>query len=239
MSELVGAIERRLPPDAVRCHEPVRAVEREPGGWRVTTDRRSTVARAVILACPAPAAGSLLATLDSDAAALCAAVPYVSTASVALAWRRDAVSHPLQGSGFVVSRTPDAPRLTACTWVSSKWEHRAPAGRVLLRAYLGGAHDPAAVDLSDEAIVSIVVRELSAILSITDPPELARVFRWTHQGAQHTVGHLARVAELERRLSRHPGVFVTGSGFRSIGIPDCVSDGRAVAAEAGAFAYPT
>ena len=33
-------------------------------------------------------------------------------------------------------------RVTACTWVSSKWEGRAPAGHVLLRAFIGGVHDP-------------------------------------------------------------------------------------------------
>jgi len=29
-------------------------------------------------------------------------------------------------------------------------------------------------------------------------------------------------------LSRHPGLLVTGSGFRGVGVPDCVADGRAM-----------
>src|SRR5436305_1302801 len=45
--------------------------------------------------------------------------------------------------------------------------------------------------------------------------------------AQHEVGHLDRVAAIERALTHHPGLFVTGSGFRGTGIPDCVADGRA------------
>ena len=237
MSELVKAIEARLPGDAVRRNTPVRSVEHDSDGWRVNTDDGPVAARAVVLACPAFTTGALLSPIDAEAADLCAGVPYVSTVSVALAWPRQAVRHPLEGSGFVVAQAANEPRITACTWVSSKWDHRAPAGHVLLRAYLGGASDPQAVDLSDDEIVSVVVRELSAILSITGSPELTRVFRWTHQGAQHVVGHQARMAELEQRLLRHPGLFVAGSGFRSIGIPDCVADGRAVAAEAGAFAY--
>jgi protoporphyrinogen oxidase len=32
-----------------------------------------------------------------------------------------------------------------------------------------------------------------------------------------------------------PGVFLTGSGFRAIGIPDCIADGRAMAARAAGF----
>jgi protoporphyrinogen/coproporphyrinogen III oxidase len=237
MSDLVRAIEKRLPTDAIHRQEDVHSVARADTAWNVTTERQTVAARAVIFACPAYVAGSLLASIDADAAQICGSVPYVSTVSVALAWPRHAVGHPLEGSGFVVGRRSDDGRLTACTWVSSKWDHRAPAGHVLLRAYLGGDHDPDAVDLDDAAIIEVVVRELSAILSITGAPDLARVYRWRQQGAQHTVGHLARIAELQRALSRHQGLLVTGSGFRAIGIPDCIADGRSVAAEAGAFAY--
>jgi len=237
MSDLVTAIQRRLPADSIRCAHPVQSIEHHDGAWRISTAADATTARAVILACPAYVAGSLLAPIAPDAAALCQTVPYVSTVSVALAWTRAAVAHPLAGSGFVVARAASDTRITACTWVSSKWDHRAPAGQVLLRGYLGGEHDPAVVDMTDEEIITVVVRELSAILSITGAPLLARVSRWPRRGAQHTVGHLARIGELERALSRHQGVFVTGSGFRSIGIPDCIADGRAVAIEAGTFAY--
>lgn len=237
MSDLVHAIEKRIPAGAVRLGEAVRRLESADHAWSLTTDTSTVSARAVILACPASVAGSLLAPIDREAADLCAAVRYVSTVSVALAWPRAAVGHPLEGSGFVVVRATNTLRITACTWVSSKWDHRAPAGHVLLRAYVGGAHDPEAVDLGDDEMIDVVVRELSAILSIAVPPELARVFRWKQAGAQHTIGHTARIGELERVLSRHQGLFVTGSGFRSIGIPDCIADGRAVAAEAGAFTY--
>src|SRR5262249_6443349 len=123
-------------------------------------------------------------------------------------------------------------RITACTWVSSKWPGRAPAGYVLLRAFLGSAADPEAVELDDDALVDLAVRELSAILRISVPPALARVHRWWRAGAQHHVGHLARVAQLEERLRALAGLFVAGSGFRAVGIPDCVADGRAAASAA-------
>jgi oxygen-dependent protoporphyrinogen oxidase len=174
----------------------------------------------------------LLGPVDPDAAALCAATRYVSTVSVALGWPRGSVGHPLAGSGFVVARATNDVRITAATWVTSKWEHRAPAGHVLLRAYLGGAHDRSAVDEDDDTLIGIAVREVSAILSIRDTPMLARVARWPRAGALHEIGHADRVAALEGRLTALPGLHVTGSGFRSIGIPDCVADGRAVAAVA-------
>jgi oxygen-dependent protoporphyrinogen oxidase len=230
MGELVDAIVRRLPAEAVRVDAPVQMLARRERGWEVSSPRGLEPFASVILACPAHVAARLLAPVDSAAASLCASVPYVSTASVALAWPREAVAHPLAGSGFVVARATSRVRLTACTWVSSKWDGRAPAGQVLLRAYLGGAHDPGAVDLDDEAMVDVAARELSAILSISGAPHLARVYRWRDAGAQHEVGHRERIRRLEGRLSALPGLCVAGSGFRSIGVPDCIADGRAVAA---------
>lgn len=235
MGELVEAIRRRLPDGSIRLSTPALSLARRDSTWDVRTPDELFRCRAVILACPAHAAVRLLSELDPVLAGACAQVRYVSTVSVALAWPRDAIAHPLAGSGFVVARATNTVRITACTWVSSKWEGRAPAGQVLLRAFLGGSHDPDAVDLSDDEIIDTAVRELSAILSISGPPTLARVSRWRNAVAQHEVGHAARMQALEARLASHPGLFVTGSGFKSIGIPDCVADGRAVAASVSGF----
>jgi len=232
MGELVAAIERRLPAGSIRYDSPVRDVAKVGPGWRVSTDGGPIAARAVILACPAHAAARILAPVDERAAALCAEVPYVSTASVALAWPRAAVRHPLLGSGFVVARAFNAVRMTACTWVSSKWSGRTPAGAVLLRAFVGGAHDPGAVDLADEELVDVAARELAGILGIEGAPVLSRVYRWRQAGAQHNVGQIARAAEIESRLAQHGALLVAGSGFRSVGIPDCIADGRAAGAQA-------
>ena len=235
MGELVIAIERRLPQGSIRYGLPATALRTHPGGWTVECGQEIVRARAVILALPAHAAASLLSGVDGEAADLCASVPYVSTASIALAWRRADVPHDLAGSGFVVAKSGGAPRITACTWVSSKWDGRAPADHVLLRAFIGGAGDPDAASLSDDELVDIATREISAVLGTSSPPLLARVYRWRHAGAQHVVGHLARMQRLEDRLASMPGVFVAGSGFRAIGIPDCVADGRAAAIGAARY----
>jgi protoporphyrinogen/coproporphyrinogen III oxidase len=229
MGDLVHALTHRLPAESLHTDAPVQSLTREGDSWRVGAGGATWTARAVLLACPATAAAGLLGPLDARAGELCRQVPYVSTVSVALAWPREAVRHPLQGSGFVVARRANALRITACTWVSSKWAGRAPAGSVLLRAFVGGSHDPDAVDLDDGALIETVTRELSGVLGIEGGPILARVFRWRNAGAQHNVGQIARVAEIEQCLSRYPGLVVAGSGFRSVGIPDCVADGRAAA----------
>jgi oxygen-dependent protoporphyrinogen oxidase len=188
----------------------------------------------VILAVPAYVAGALLRGFDTQLAALSDALPYASTAVVALGYRRDQVAHPLAGTGFVVPRVERSP-LLAGTWVTSKWPGRAPPAHVLLRAFLGGGRDPGRLDADDATLIELASGELTRLLGISGAPVLTRLFRWTRQSPQYEVGHQQRVAAIEQRLASIPGIFITGSGFRAIGIPDCIADGRETAARAAAF----
>jgi oxygen-dependent protoporphyrinogen oxidase len=164
---------------------------------------------------------------DAELSRLCGEIPYASSAAIVLAFDRQAVRHPLNGSGFVVPRVEGT--LLAVSWLSSKWPGRAPDNRVLLRAFVGGARAPRALERSDEELVREALAALTPLLGITAPPLLSRVYRWERANAQHEVGHLARIGAIAHTLTRHDGLYVTGSGFRGTGIPDCIADGRATA----------
>jgi len=228
LSEMVRALVTALPPNAVRLKKSVARIGGN-GPFRITTgDGESFDARTVVLATPAYVTGALFADRDAEIARLCAEVPYASTATIAFAFPRDAVGHPLHGSGFVVPRV-EATGILAATWLSSKWPHRAPEGQVLLRAFVGGARDPDALGQSDAGLITRALSSLRPLLGISGDPRFARVYRWARANAQHEVGHLARIAAIERALVRHPGLYLTGSGFRGVGIPDCIADARATA----------
>lgn len=230
LSELVDALVASLPAAATRLGARVRAVRREAGGFAIEVEGADTVpAAGVLLALPAPAAAPLLAPHDAEAAALLAGVPFVSTAVVCLGYRREQVAHPLDGYGLVV---PDAEglRTTACGFFSTKFPGRAPDDHVSLRAFVGSARDPDVLHLSDVAIDETVRRELGPILGLSGAPVLARVFRWPSATPQMLVGHLTRVAALDRRLASISGLAVTSAGLRGTGIPDTIADARRTAA---------
>jgi oxygen-dependent protoporphyrinogen oxidase len=106
---------------------------------------------------------------------------------------------------------------------------------VLLRAFLGGAFDPGVLELDDPSLVEIARRELSARLGISGAPTLMRLFRWPSATPQMEVGHLERVAEIERQAGAVPGLFLTGAGLRTTGIPDGIADATHAASQAAAF----
>lgn len=231
--ELIESLAARLPPNSIVTNTRVAELHRA-GTLRIESSAGSFSARAVILAVPAYVAGALLRGVDTTLAGLCDAVPYASTATVALGYRRDQVGHPMTGTGFVVPRV-ERQALLAGTWISSKWPGRAPDGHVLVRGFLGGGRDPHRLESDDETLIDAARSELAELLEISGDPIVTRLFRFTKQSPQYEVGHLERVAAIDERLGTIAGVFVTGSGFRAIGIPDCIADGRATAAAAANY----
>lgn len=229
--ELAEAVAASLPQGTIRLNASVRSLRRDGEFLVETSDGHTLQAGAVILAVPAYVAATLLADVAPEVAGLCAEVRYASTATVALGYRREQIGHPLNGTGFVVPKVEGSP-LLAGTWVSAKWPHRAPDGHVLMRAFFGGGRDPRRLDQSDAELTATAHREMAALTGITGEPLFSRLYRWTNRSPQFDVGHLARVAAIERALPRTPGLLLAGSGFRAIGIPDCVADGRAMGARA-------
>lgn len=225
LSEIVKALEKVLPAGSLVTGTPIEAIE--PNGRFVVRPRGAEPvrARAVAVCVPAFVAAWLLHPLDATLGEFCNRIPYASSATVTLGYPRAAVTHPLAGSGFVVPRV-EKTTIMAASWISSKWQHRAPAGKVLLRTFIGGARDPEAMTRSDEELIRASIDELTALLGITGDPMFVRLHRWNQANAQHEVGHLDLVAAIERRLAALPGLFVTGSGFRGVGVPDCVADAR-------------
>jgi len=239
LSELVRALVAALPQSAVRLNSAVTAVVASRGagggGFRIETSSGPALdARAVVFSTPAYVTGALARGLDAELARRCEEVPYASTGTIALGFARDQVAHPLTGSGFVVPRV-EGTGILAASWLSSKWPHRAPEGRVLLRTFVGGGRDPDALSRSDAELVERSLAALRPLLGIRGAPLLARVYRFDRASAQHEVGHGARLDAIERALARQPGVFVTGSGFRGVGIPDCVADARLTAARVAEY----
>lgn len=149
-----------------------------------------------------------------------------SVANVVLAFEEDAMEQLPDGTGFVVSRK-DRYRITACTWTHKKWPHSTPEGHILIRAYVGKPGDEAVLELSDDEIKEIVLKDLQTILPIEKPPLFKIVTRWPDAMPQYTVGHVDRLNELEEKMKEYlPGVLLAGNSYRGVGLPDCINQAK-------------
>ena len=228
MGELVESLAVRLPPASIRLHASAVSVEREgsAGGWRVRLASGETVAAdGVILAGEAPRMASLVEDLDPALAARLRQVRYASSAAVALAYPRGAIRHPLDAFGYVVPRAEGRATL-ACTFSSVKYPGRAPDGHVLLRVFLGGALDAGVLDRDDAELVRLAREDVGALLGVEGVPALSRVWRYRSAMPQYDVGHLDRVAAIDRHLAQLPGLRLAGAAYRGVGVADCVRSGE-------------
>jgi oxygen-dependent protoporphyrinogen oxidase len=227
LHELVGAIVAHLQGDLCSNSRVVRLeIAPDRPGYQVhTDDGRLLWADAVVLATPSFAAADLLQPLHATLASRLRAIRYVSTATLSLGYQRDEFEHALNGFGFVVPKR-EPTRLMACTWTSTKFSHRSPDDYVLIRAFLGGPHQEQLVNLDDESISDLVRGELRCIMGVSAQPVVTRLYRWHRANPQYDVGHLERIDEIEALAATLPGLYLTGSAYRGVGIPDCIQQGK-------------
>ena len=233
--QLVRALEGALVDGQVRTGEEVTHLEWDGAGYYVRTDTGAHLnADAVVLATPAYVSGALLEDIAPQLAGKLNSIRYVSTATVSLGFRRADVIHPLDGFGFVVPRG-ERRRIFGCTWTSTKFDHRAPEQGVLLRCFVGGAGREELVALSDDELLGLVRGDLRAIMGIDAQPIITRIFRWHRSNPQYDVGHPDRVRAIYALCAARPGLFLTGSAFEGVGIPDCVRHGQETAGNVLAY----
>ena len=237
MQQFVDALAARLAPGSVRVSTPVSGLKKTPDGWMVEAGGTTETYDALIVASPAWAASVLLKGVDAELSEELSGIPYSSSITVNLVYDEATLGALPDGFGFLVPAS-EGRAMLACTFVHRKFLGRTPAGKAVLRAFLGGMKNEALLTEPDAVLVETVRRELNEILGITAAPDLTQVSRWRRAMAQYAVGHQERVKRIAERVAGLPGLRLVGNAYDGIGIPDCIRLGRAAAKELVAAGEP-
>ena len=208
--------------DRIRFNTPVSALARGDNGYEVILPDGSVIrCRAVVSAVPAYAAAAFTSDFDAALSGALGAIPYAGLAVVTLAFPKAAIGRDLDGFGFLVPRG-EGIRALGCLWTSTLFPGQAPENMALLRVMAGGSTDPEVLDLSDEELADLVLKELTPVLDIRGKAEFIRIKRHEKGIPQYTIGHEQRLEAIEAAESRHPGLSFAGNAYRGIGLNDCV-----------------
>lgn len=226
----LGQLIEKLRPSADIVHGTVEAVEQTASGFRARVKGDWLEADQVVLAAAAGDCAKLLAA-NAELSGLLAEIPYTSSITMALGYRKDTFDHPLNGHGFLVPKL-ERQYLLGCTWVGNKFDYRVPDDMVLLRCFIGGN----GLALTDDELVAVARNELRGIMGLQAQPVFHSVARWPNAMAQYTVGHAQRIERIEAMVQAIPGLHLAGNAYHGIGIPDCVKMGKDAAARIASLA---
>jgi oxygen-dependent protoporphyrinogen oxidase len=184
----------------------------------------------LVVSAPAYVSAHLLGGVAPEVAALIAEIPYVSIASVPLAYRVEQIARKLDGFGFLAPRG-EGLRTLGSIWNSFLFAGRAPEGWICLTNFIGGATDAEAVKLGDEELIHTVHNDLSKVLGVSGGPRRLPIARYERAIPQYTLGHAARVKRVETLLRDVPGLWIAGNYLRGISLGDCIKQAERVAVE--------
>ena len=233
VATLIDRMVAAIPPHWIRLGATVTAIERDGSGWNIrTTARGVEFFDELLMAAPVDAARALLTPIDPAAAAL---MEMDASSAVVAAFGFPAIVdsdvNVPPGFGFLAPEGSGS-RLLACTFVDQKFDHRVPLGGRLIRAFFGGTTAERLTNCGNDEIAAIARLELARILGPLPDAQITVVRRWPRSLPQYAVGHLERMAELNQRLAKLPGLQLLGNGYRGVGLPDLVRDAIAAAQQA-------
>ncbi|HVH07680.1 MAG TPA: protoporphyrinogen oxidase [Myxococcota bacterium] len=226
---LARALAERLG-GAIALGTAARALAKDGGGFAIETDGGTRRARALIVALPAFCAADLLRSLDVELAEGLARIAYAPLASLALALDPPAMREPVRGIGFLVPRA-EGLELLGALFPSRVFPDRAPAGRELAAALLGGARWPGAVDAPDDALLARAHAGLDRALGLRGAPELLGVARWPRAVPQPGREHPRLVADLRARAARLGALRLAGGYLDGVAVAAALVSGVRAAAE--------
>ena len=224
MQTLVDSLTQATGNATRHLRTPVEAVRPVDGSWRVRTPTETNVFDAVLMT-TSPRLVSRLLPGVPELKTIAAA----SSVVVATGHRFGDFTHPLDLFGLVVPKIEGA-AVTAISIASRKFPGRAPAGCVLLRTFLSAA-DADASDAGDADWIARALEAQRAYLGLRCDPIRCWVTRYPDASPQYEIGHRRRVAAIRAAIDARPGLFLAGSSYTGVGIPDTIASGRKAAAQ--------
>ena len=233
MESLVRALSAEAGP-GLRLGAPALALARLADGvrsrWLIRfASGEEAHADAVVVATPSHAAAALLRSLEPEIARPLAALPCAGLAVVGLGFRPEAFRKAPDGYGFLVA-PGDEPGVLGALCETNLWPDRAPEGRILIRAMVGGVGSESVVTRSDAELVGLAMKALDRAWGLSGGPERSWVIRQMDAIPQYPVGHRQALGTIAGRLDLWPGLHLVGSAYRGVSVASLIEDAARVGA---------
>ncbi len=235
LQEIPDALGRELTSE-LRLRSPVTQLRKGPRGWTVgAAFQTPELFDAVVYAAPAHSLDEIdLDLAGAERLSTLASIEHPPVAVVALGFRRDQLSHPLDGFGFLVPEV-ERKRVLGAIFSSSLFPDRAPPGHVLVTALAGGTRDPDLVQADPQTLTARVLDDLRSLLGTQGEPTFRAVQIWPKAIPQYVLGYGRFKDIVEDIERRNPGLVLAGTYRDGVALGDAISSAEQAAGRIGNF----
>lgn len=221
--ELTDALARELG-SSVRLRAGVTQVRRGPRGWTVgAAFQANELYDAVIFAAPAHCTDDIdLGFEGAERLKTLTSIQHPPVAVLALGFRREEVSHPLDGYGFLVPEV-ERKHVLGVLFSSTLFPGRAPEGHVLLTAFVGGVRNPDLANADLNTLTARVQDDLRALLGARGEPTFRAAQLWPKAIPQYSLSHGRYKEIMDDVERRNPGFALTGAYRDGVGLGDVIA----------------
>jgi len=187
------------------------------------SDGSNIETEAVVLATPSYETSEVVRGIDKQLSSTLNEIFYPSISVVCLGYKRDKISHSLDGFGFLIPYK-EGRRILGTLWDSSIFPNRVPEGYVLLRSMLGGVRMSELALQDENKLINLVMDELKDIMGLTVQPDFTKVYIHKKGIPQYSLGHEKKLETITGIYNKFKGFYITGNAYRGIGVNDCIEN---------------
>jgi oxygen-dependent protoporphyrinogen oxidase len=228
---LIDSLSQKLE-EEIKLNTSVTKIEQSSGVWTIHYNDNGTeyinTHSSLIFTLPAYRLAELQHNIPNIDLSLLKEIYYPPVTSLALGFRREDISHPLDGFGMLVPKKENM-HILGTLFSSTLFSRRAPEGNVLLTTYIGGARQPQYAELSESEQVELVLQDLRKLLGIKGEPAFIHRSFFPKAIPQYDRGYekyKVLMGEIEHKA---PGIYIAGNFRNGISLGDCIASALTIA----------
>jgi len=215
--------------DRLKLNTTVVSVKHKNNIYIVTAEtpdgKEEFAARHLILSVPAYHAAGLLQPIDTSISKTLSGIYYPPVTMVFFGYKADAVSHPLDGFGYLIP-AKEQRKILGTIWSSTIFPNRAPDGKVAFTTFVGGSRQPEITENDDYSLRKLVHTEIASILGIQNDPDFYYIKKWNRAIPQYRLGYASVINQIESFEQTYRGIHLCANYRGGISVGDCVMNAR-------------
>ncbi len=225
--QLPGTIYSKL--DNTYLNHDVKQVKKSDDGWYLKTQMGNFGPyHDVILTIPLHKWNRQLLPVNEQDLDILKRVNYPALSIMILGYKKEQISHSLDGFGFLVPEKEQRSILGAL-FTSTLFRGRAPRNHHLLTVFIGGDRQPELAQLDSEELLKTVEKDLKDLIGLEGNPVYKDHIYWPKSIPQYHKKYDEVIEVLEELELRFPGLHIAGNFRGGVSVPDCIKNGIKVA----------